>query len=52
LIPNANPKTIKKSTKKQKEAIRKKNLKKLPLFFIALHPYALDDSTFSTSLET
>jgi hypothetical protein len=51
LIPNANPKTIKKSTKKQKEAIIK-DKKKLPFFFIAPHPYALDDSTFSTSLET
>jgi hypothetical protein len=52
LIPNANPKTINKSTKKQKEAIRKDFFKKLPSFFIAPHLYALDDSTLSTSLET
>jgi hypothetical protein len=51
LIPNANPKTIKKSTKRKKRQLEKiKN--KLPFFFIAPHPYALDDSTFSTSLET
>lgn len=37
-----------KNKKRQLEKIKNK----LPFFCIAPHPYALDDSTFSTSLET